>query len=408
MLKTPIPRTVTLAALMSAAAVAVSGTGHAQEKFVFGGLLPLTGPASLFGPGMSTAVEVAVADINAAGGVRGATAELVTADDACDANIAARSLDRLLGQGAKAIMGTGCSNVTLALLDKIQSSKVSMCSGANTAPQLTTAPSGGYFARSSISQVMQGPVMAQAVLQDGNSNVAILSRGDPFSEGLSTATRKTLESRGARIVKYIVYDPAQTAFEAEVAAIVAARPDAIVSVGRDERGPIFRLLIERGFGPTKVGWYTPAGITPEFYKLVDPSNPGVLKGLKQMAPTKASPTTDFGKRLLAKNAGIKEFLFAAEQYDCTIITALAAEAAKSTDPAVYKDAVAGVTRGETQCKSYAECLPLAKAGKSFAYIGPTGPIYMSDAREPTRAAIQILEVDDKGVVQPKKLVEVGH
>lgn len=406
MFKTAMPRTMVLAAAVSMTALAAPVT--AQEKFIYGGLLPLTGPASLFGPGMAAAVELAIADINAAGGVRGAAAELVTADDACDASIAARSLDRLLGQGAKAIMGTGCSNVTLALLDKIQSSKVSMCSGANTAPQLTTAPSGGYFARSSISQVMQGPVMAQAVLQDGNSNVAILSRGDPFSEGLAGATRKTLESRGARIVKYIVYDPAQSSFEAEIASIVAAKPDAIVAVGRDERGPIFRLLIERGLGPTKVGWYTPAGITPDFYKLVDPSNPGVLKGLKQMAPTKASPETEFGKRLLARNAGIKEFLFAAEQYDCTIITALAAEAAKSTDPAVYKDAVAGVTRGEAQCKSYAECLPLAKAGKSFAYVGPTGPIYMSDAREPTRATIQILEVDDKGVVQPKKLIEVGQ
>ena len=392
--------------VLAAALTAASASAVAQEKFVFGGLLPLTGAASLFGPAMTAAVEIAVKEINEAGGVNGTPAELVTADDACDANIAARSLDRLLSQGAKAIMGTGCSNVTLALLDKIQSSKVTMCSGANTAPALTTAPSGGFFARTSISQTMQGPVMGQAVLQDGNTNVAILSRGDPFSEGLAGATKQTLESRGAKIAKHIVYDPAQTAFEAEVAAVVAEKPDAIVSVGRDERGPIYRLLIERGFGPGKVGWYTPAGITPEFYKLVDPSNQSVLKGLKLMSPTKASPTSDFGKRLLAQNGGIKEFLFAAEQYDCTIITALAAAAKKSTDPSVFKDGVADVTRGQTECKSYGACLPLAKEGKSFAYVGPTGPIYMSEAREPTRASIQILEVDQTGALQPTKTVEV--
>jgi branched-chain amino acid transport system substrate-binding protein len=404
MLRASGRRALVLAVLLSTMAAGV----QAQEKFVYGGLLPLTGAASLFGPGMSAAVEVAVKDINEAGGVRGAKAEAIVADDACDANIAARTLDRLVTQGAKAIMGTGCSNVTLALLDKIQSSKVSMCSGANTAPQLTSAPSGGYFARTSISQLMQGPVMAQLPLQDGHTNVAILSRGDPFSEGLAGSTKATLESRGAKVVKYIVYDPAQTAFEAEVAAVVAAKPDAVVIVGRDERGPIFRLLIERGLGPAKVGWYTPGGITADFYKLVDPSNPGVLKGLKQTAPIKAAPGSDFAKRLLAQNSGIKEFLFAAEQYDCTIITALAAEAAKSSDPAIYKDAVAGVTRGDTQCRSYAECLPLVKAGKSIAYVGPTGPIYMSDAREPTRTSIQILELDGAGVPQPTKLVEVGR
>jgi hypothetical protein len=49
-----------------------------------------------------------------------------------------------------------------------------------------------------------------------------------------------------------------------------------------------------------------------------------------------------------------------------------------------------------------------KAGKSIAYVGPTGPIYMSDAREPTRASIQILEVDTAGAFQPRKLVEVGR
>lgn len=70
--------------------------------------------------------------------------------------------------------------------------------------------------------------------------------------------------------------------------------------------------------------------------------------------------------------------------------------------------MAAVTRGETQCKTYAECLPLLKAGKSIAYVGPTGPIYMSEAREPTRASIQILEVDGSGAFQPKKLVEVGR
>ncbi|HEX2890328.1 ABC transporter substrate-binding protein, partial [Vineibacter terrae] len=398
-----IGRAIALAACFSGVALAA----QAEDKFVFGGLLPLTGAASLFGPGMSAAVELAVKDINAAGGVRGAKAEAILADDACDANIAARTLDRLVTQGAKAIMGTGCSNVTLALLDKIQSSKVSMCSGANTAPQLTTAPSGGYFARTSISQLMQGPVMAQLPLQDGHTNVAILSRGDPFSEGLAGSTRATLESRGAKVAKYIVYDPAQTAFEAEVAAVAAAKPDAVVVVGRDERGSIFRLLIERGLGPAKVGWYTPGGITADFYKLVDPSNPGVLKGLKQTAPPKASTTSAFAQRLLAQNGGIKEFLFAAEQYDCAIITALGAEAAKSSDPAVYKDAIAGVTRGETQCKAYGECRDLLKSGKSIAYVGPTGPIYMSDAREPTRASIQVFEVDGTGVPQPTRLIQVG-
>ena len=238
---------------------------------------------------MTAAVEIAVKEINAGGGVDGNPAELVVADDACDANIAARSLDRLLSQGAKAIMGTGCSNVTLALLDKIQSSKVTMCSGANTGRSsrrrraAATSRDVDLADDAGAGDGPGGPPGRRHQRRHPEPRRSVL-------RGPAGNTKATLESRGAKIAKYIVYDPAQTGFEAEVAAIVADKPDAIVTVGRDERGPIFRLLIERGYGPSKVGWYTPAGITPEFYKLVDPSNPAVLKGLKQMSPTKASPT----------------------------------------------------------------------------------------------------------------------
>jgi hypothetical protein len=224
---------------------------------------------------MSAALELAVRDINAAGGVLGARAEVAFADDACDANVAAPALDRLVSQGAKAIMGTGCSGVTLALLDKIQSAKVAMCAGANTAPALSTAPDGGYFFRTSYSQAMVGPVTAQLVLQDGHTSVAVLGRGDSFGEGLATGVKNALEARGAKVTKFLIYDPAQSAFEAEVASVVATKPEAIVLVGRDERAQIFRLLIERAWAERRLvhpGRH--GGRLPQERR---PNNPAVLR-----------------------------------------------------------------------------------------------------------------------------------
>ncbi|MGE0714704.1 MAG: ABC transporter substrate-binding protein [Alphaproteobacteria bacterium] len=394
-----------MTAALGASLLAAAPDASAQDKFVFGGLLPLTGAAAAFGPGMSAALELAVRDINAAGGVLGARAEVVFADDACDANVAAPALDRLVGQSAKAIMGTGCSGVTLALLDKIQSAKVAMCAGANTAPNLSTAPDGGYFFRTSYSQAMVGPVMAQLVLADGHTSVAVLGRGDSFGEGLATGVKNALEARGAKVTKFIIYDPAQTAFEAEIASVVATKPEAIVMVGRDERAQIFRLLIERGMGPAKIGWYTPGGMAADFYKNVDPGNPAVLKGLRQTAPAKAE---DFVKRVAEVNPQVKEFLFAAEQYDCAVLMALAATAARSSTPATFKDHLVGLTRGDTRCTTYAECLKALGDGRKIAYVGPTGPTYMSDIGEPTIVRVQLMEVDDKGVARPTRMVEIGR
>ena len=150
---------------MLLAGVTLAHTVHAQgtasSDFVVGTLLPLTGPAALFGPGMSAAVELAARDINAAGGVLGRKVAVIGADDAGDASIASQALDRLLSQGAKALMGTGSTGVTLALLDKVVRARVSMCAGANTGPELSTAPHEGYYARTSYSNALQGPVLGQ-------------------------------------------------------------------------------------------------------------------------------------------------------------------------------------------------------------------------------------------------------
>lgn len=405
-------RSITRMALAAAAAawtvVGTVGPVAAEEKFVYGGLLPLTGPAAIFGPGMSAAVELAVKDINAAGGIGAAKAEAVFADDACDANIAAQALDRMLGQGVKAVMGTGCSGVSLSLLDKVSGARVVMCAGANTGPQLTTAPDGGYYFRTSYSNALQGPVLGQLPLEDGHTSIAILGRGDVFGESLAAGVKQAVEASGATVTKYIIYDPNQTAFEAEVAAVAQSKPDAVVAVGRDERGQVFRLLIERGLGPDKVGWYTPGVLPPDFYKLVDPSNPAVIRGTKQTAPPKLTPEGDFLDRIRGINANVTEFLFAPQQYDCAIIAALGAVAANSTDPAAFKDKMVGVTRGDNECGTYADCAALLKAGKSIAYVGPTGPTRMSDVGEPTVARFQVYEVDDKGVSQPKQIIDVGR
>ena len=191
-----------------AAAVGISfamgaAAAHAQQaaagELKIGTLLPMTGPAAQFGPPMAAAVELAVKDVNDAGGVLGRKVTLVHADEAGDANIASQALDRLLGQNVRAIMGTGSTSVTLSLLDKVVRARASMCSGANTGPQLTAYPHQGYFARTSYSQVLQGPVYAQLAIEDGHSKIAILARGDAFGKGLAEAIEQAFKAAGGEV-----------------------------------------------------------------------------------------------------------------------------------------------------------------------------------------------------------------
>jgi ABC-type branched-chain amino acid transport systems, periplasmic component len=405
------PPVVLAAAFAIGAVLATSWpAAHAQQapggELKIGALLPMTGPAAQFGPSMSAAVELAARDINAAGGVLGRKITLVQADEAGDANIASQALDRLLSQDVKAVMGTGSTSVTLSLLDKLVRARASICSGANTGPQLSAYPHQGYFARTSYSAVLQGPVFSQLAIEDGHSRIAILARGDSFGKGMAEAAEQSFKAAGGEVLATVIYDPAQTSFDSEVQRIAGMRPGGVVLIGYDERGKILRSMVERGIGPAKVGVYTTGVLSPEFWKSVNPADASVLEKVKQTASPLLAKGNDFGVRLAAHKAGLATTQFAPEQYDCLVITALAMSAAKSTDANVYKAQVPQVTRGAVECSTYRDCLRVLGTGKTIAYVGPTGPTRLSDNGDPTTARFQIYAVDAKGVSQPVRQLQV--
>jgi branched-chain amino acid transport system substrate-binding protein len=377
----------------------------ADNELKIGALLPMTGPAAQFGPPMAAAVELAAKDINDAGGVLGRKVVVVNADEAGDANIASQALDRLLSQNIRVVMGTGSTGVTLSLLDKVVRARAAMCSGANTGPQLSAYPHQGYFARTSYSQALQGPVFAELAIEDGKSRIAIISRGDAFGKGLAEAAEAAFKAAGGQVLGTIIYDPAQTSFESEVQRLANLRPEGVIVIGYDERGKVLRSMIERGIGPRNIGVYTTGVLSPEFWKSVDPADPSVLEKVKQTAAPLVTKGNDFGNRLASFKSGLSTTQFAPEQYDCMIITALAMTAAKSTDPTTYRTEVPAVTKGDVECTTYRDCLRVLAGGKTVAYVGPTGPTRLAANGDPTTARFQIYVVDAKGASQPVRLVQ---
>ena len=74
---------------------------------------PLTGPMA--GPAAATerGAEIAVADLNASGGVLGEQIELITADDYCDGEQAVAAADKLVADGVVAVFGHQCSSAAI-------------------------------------------------------------------------------------------------------------------------------------------------------------------------------------------------------------------------------------------------------------------------------------------------------
>jgi branched-chain amino acid transport system substrate-binding protein len=371
-----------------------------------GYVLPETGQLAFLGPPQIQALKLAIKQINAEGGVLGKQIpDPVAADEAGEQAVAQQSADRVLASGVHAVIGAAASGMTLVIIDKITGAKVVECSASNTAPTFTNYQDGGYYFRTAPSDALQGPVLADTIVSDGHSNIAIVARADDYGKGLADATAKSLQQAGATVALKDIYDPNATNFNASVQKVVNAKPDAVVVISFEEGKQILKGLIEAGYGPGKVGVYGADGLrSEELPKLVNPKNPSVLAGMKGTAPASAE-NAQFVKSLKQFAPDLKELQFAPQAYDCMTTIALAAEQAQTNDPAVFKNAMVGVTRDGTKCSTFAACQRLINAGTNIDYQGVSGPLNFIAAGEPGEATIEVYSYDKSGKLQSVKTVQ---
>lgn len=228
----------------------ISGTPPKGDgTLVIGTLLPASGDLAFLGPPEFAGVDLAVADINAAGGVLGKPVKQVKGDSGDGTpNIAPGETDKLLRGGADAIIGAASSSVSLSVIDRITGAGVAHISPANTSTAFDTYADKGLYFRTAPSDVLQGQVMASTVIGDGYQNIAILARQDSYGEALAENVKKFYEQSGGKVVSYKLYDPNAANFTAEVNSIKAEDPDAIVLITFDEIKKMMPELIKAGLG----------------------------------------------------------------------------------------------------------------------------------------------------------------
>ncbi len=394
----------------SAAPSVAKNTG--DGVLTIGSLLPQTGNLAFLGPPEFAGVELAVKEINAAGGVLGKPVKY-EAGDSGDAqqDVANPTVDRLLAAKADVIVGAASSGVSFTVIDKIAAAGVVEISPANTSPKFTDYDDKGQYFRTAPSDVLQGRVLGETISADGFSNVGIIALQDPYGEGLAKNVGDTVTQQGGTLAPAapVFYDPAGANFDAQVGQIKAAKPDAIVLIGFEESSKVIQALVKAAIGPQQVPLYLVDGNLSNTLGKGLPA--GVLKGVKGSLPGAAAPG-DFRKRVLTVNPKLVEFPYTAESYDAVIVNALAAIAAKSDAGTDIAKALPDVTRGGTKCTTFDACKKLLDADNTadIDYDGVSGPIEFSDKGDPTQASIGIYTYGpmntydaDKGEYQTGKI-----
>lgn len=395
--------TGTEAAPTGTEATAVGGDGTLQIGYI----LPETGPLAFLGPPQIQALEYAVSQINEAGGVLGTEIPSVVAgDEAGDETIANQSADRLLAEGVDAIIGAAASGMSLAIIDKITGAGVIQCSGSNTAPTFTDYSDNGFYFRTAPTDALQGPVLADVIVGEGYSNVAIVARADDYGRGLADATAAALEESGATVAVNTTYDPNATNFDAVVQETASANADAVVVIAFEEGSQILSTMIEQGIDPASVGIFGADGVrSAELPSLVSPDNPGILSGMMGTAPAPAEDP-GFIENLLEFAPDLEETTFSGQVYDCVNLIALAAQAAGSDDPEAISGEMVNVSREGTACGSFEECSTLLEEGQDIDYSGASGPVDLIEAGEPGSATIEVWGYSEAGELESLETREV--
>src|SRR5580765_8140007 len=171
------------------------------NEILIGEVGSLTGSEATFGISTKNAVDLAIEEVNAKGGVLGKPVRVVVLDDQGKPDEAATAMSRLITQEkVAAVIGEVASSRSLAMAPIAQAKKVPMISPSSTNPKVTQV--GDYIFRVCFIDPFQGSVMANFASTNLKSKKAAILKDikNDYSMGLSQFFRETYSKKGGEIV----------------------------------------------------------------------------------------------------------------------------------------------------------------------------------------------------------------
>lgn len=230
----------------------VSGAGAQTLKIGF--LDTLTGPTQIYGITGKNVAQIAVDEINTAGGISGKRLELVYEDGKCDGAASATAGRKLIEiDRVKAIIGFSCSNMVFAVTPFSEPNHVALITSYSTNANITQA--GDFVFRNNYNDLETSRLIAEMVLSKART-AAILSENQEDTIGIENQFVQDFEESG-KIVSREHFDYGAKDMRGELVKIISAKPEAVVinPVSVETGGPAIRQLRELGYtGPLFTNW----------------------------------------------------------------------------------------------------------------------------------------------------------
>ena len=251
-----------LLGLLALVAAACQGEDEPEGAFRVGVMESLTGPGETYGNVAVQAKEMAVAEINEAGGIDGRMLELVIEDSKCNAQDSITAYRKLTDvDGVKIILGTSCSGAMLGAAPLAEEDGVILFSGLATNPDIANA--GDYIFRTSMSDAQLGVDTGNVLWADGVRTLATITEATDYAEGVRRTTVAQFQKRGGSLVGEERYASDVTDFKSQLTKLLSENPDGVHIAAQSEfaGGTIVKQIRELGYEGPLYSEVVPVGAT---------------------------------------------------------------------------------------------------------------------------------------------------
>ncbi|UCF10700.1 MAG: ABC transporter substrate-binding protein [Candidatus Bipolaricaulota bacterium] len=371
--------------LLMVGLIVLMGVGMAAsaQTIKIGSLMALTGPLGPYGPPIANGAQLAVDQINAAGGVLGMDLELILEDTATSPDVGRTAASKLVEiDGVQAIVGALSSGVTTAVASVTIPSEVVLISPASTAPSIPALDDNDYVFRTVVSDEVQGVVMGRLALTLGHSTASVIYVNNDYGKGLADTFKATFESIGGSVLAMTAYEENKPSYRGEVDATLSGAPDVLVMISYPVDGNKQIVeAIEAGYQGDILfsDGMKGEGVAP------GPACPSAAEG----GPIEGAYGTVAGAGFMTAefdadfNAAFEASTvpYNYQAYDAVMLIALAMIRAGETSGTAIRDnlrAVANAPGEEIFYGDWDKAVALLEAGKEINYQGVSGLVDFKD------------------------------
>lgn len=351
---------------------------QAADTFKIGVPAPMTGPCAETGKGMKGATEIAVEEINAAGGILGKKIEVFYGDDESKAAAGASVVERMINKDkVDIIIGTMNSNVGLATMEIAANYRVPFILTCPASQKITDKIAANqerykYLVKSDPTTTAHAVGVAAAAdflakedpENTKNKTAFLLMEHNEWGKSIGVAAVDELKKVGWKVIDQQVHDMGETNFMAMISKIKAKDPDILVTAetSASAAASLARQFLEQGLQMYIIQVYGP--LKPGYLEALGNQGDGIITEIMVDCHTK--DCDKFTKKFVAKYGAPEFDVCGNMQYDMLHMTKAAYEKAGSFDKDKFIKAFLAMSQpGTIGVYEYDQKTHESKVGKDY-------------------------------------------